>query len=525
MLIASVIVASLSLQVERAAAQQEQESVVARDAASTQVDPSEFALRVLATIDLVLRYHIDPAPRQAMLTEAVRSMFQRARRSTPIGLGRRVSEFDSEEQVFRYLSDAWTGAHPSAIASDEQLQAAAIQGILNCLPEKPPIISPKEAKVQELIRTNRHVGVGIRIGMKKEGDADWPVIISTFPQGPTQRAGGKPGDLILEVDGVSTAGMPLEAVIERLSGEQDSLVTLVVQRDRNSERRTLDVTRDIIAFQSFAGYRRLSDDDWEYQPARGEPIGYLQLLGIRSTTPHELQELATHWESLGIQALVLDLRNMRSLVTSDYQHVVQLADELIGEGQIGFLTESDGLPREFKSGDACLFRDWPVVVLVDHETAGDAELLAAALQDNNRAVIVGDRTHGSAFVHTMLGLPDGIGAVALRTGILSRADGRPLHRDAGSDHDIAVRANATRPPRSSADRIKVQMIAEDPADWGVRPDHSVSLAQDQLRDWTAWRVQQQVGVRPNTPNSPPSDPQLDKALEILRAKLREGADR
>src|SRR5262245_53215097 len=234
--------------------------------ATDKLDAVDFARRILATSDVVLKRHMDPPPRQLMLTDAVRALHQKADRPVPVGLGRIVSDLNSEESMLRFLTESWNTVRSGASASDEELQIAAVEGLLRSLPESPGLIPPKEAKVQEQIRGNRYVGIGVQLAMDKEAGQQLPVIVNPFSRGPARVAGAKPGDRILEIDGVTTEGMTLSAVVDRLRGDQGTSLTLVVQAPEESAKRTLYMTRGVIPFQSFSGYRRVSEDVWDYRP-------------------------------------------------------------------------------------------------------------------------------------------------------------------------------------------------------------------------------------------------------------------
>src|SRR5262249_26690215 len=143
----------------------------------------------------------------------------------------------------------------------------------------------------------------------KEDDEAVPVIINPFPRGPARLAGARPGDTIVEINGASTKGLSLEAVVNRLRGDEGSPVTITVQADRDSRQRTLQMTRGVIPFRSLSGYRRIAEEDWDYRPIPSEPIAYLQVTGILASSLSELRHVAPTLESQGINALVLDLRN------------------------------------------------------------------------------------------------------------------------------------------------------------------------------------------------------------------------
>ena len=176
------------------------------------------------------------------------------------------------------------------------------------------------------------------------------------------------------------------------------------------------------------GVRKRTSGGWDVRLEGPDPIGYLKITEMLGSTPHELRKMAPQLESEGDRALVLDLRGLRS----DSVHTaVLLADSLLESGPIGRVKTARGETTYQADSDAIL-RGWPLAVLVDADTSGAAEWLAAALQDNHRAVIVGSPTMsakinpGPGFVKSTIPVGDGRLSVSLATGSLERGDGRPL---------------------------------------------------------------------------------------------------
>jgi carboxyl-terminal processing protease len=123
----------------------------------------------------------------------------------------------------------------------------------------------------------------------------------------------------------------------------------------------------------------------------------------------------------GHSSLILDLRSVRGTL----HNTVLLADALLDHGTIGQVRTCRDVTK-YEADQDCIFRDWPLAILVDRGTSGEAEWLAAALQDAQRAKIVGELTAGHGFTMTSVLLPEGGGAIMLATGLLERANGKPL---------------------------------------------------------------------------------------------------
>jgi carboxyl-terminal processing protease len=247
-----------------------------------------------------------------------------------------------------------------------------------------------------------------------------------------------------------------------------------------------------------------------------DPIAYLRVREISASTPHELRKLAQELESQGFEALVLDLRGLSS---SDLHSTVLLADTLLSHGRIGQVRLADRVMTYDATEDE-LFHDWPLSVLVNSETAGGAEWLAAALQDNHRAVIVGSRTKsgqpspramqvvnfpGPAEIRSTIPLDDGRSFVSLITGRFERGDGRPLVTPFSRP---GTAANALTGTARQAD-------ARDEA--GVEPDYPIappSLRQGSRPPARGSMFGQDIPVEPS------KDPSLLKAVEVLRGALK-----
>ncbi|MCH7728678.1 MAG: hypothetical protein IH991_19660, partial [Planctomycetes bacterium] len=182
-------------------------------------------------------------------------------------------------------------------------------------------------------------------------------------------------------------------------------------------------------------------------------------------------------------------------------------------GKIGCVFKADGTKQEFQASPDSAFKQWPIVILVNQYTRAEAEFVAAALEDNNRAIIVGQQSAGNGYSRRAVALPDGLGGIMLRTELMTRADGRPLQRPLTPKPSVA---NALLPP----DRHSPPDTAS--GDWGVTPKDGnvVKMSNEQFRKLLAWRNEQQVIGRPSNKQIPaPDDPQLERAMEILKTKI------
>lgn len=468
----------------------------ASDPAATAM-PGDLAPRVMAITDAVLEHHIDPPSRQQMILAGIKAAHEAAGVPAPAGLARRVSALAAPAEITSLLSETWPQRSGNVAAAADAVSLALIEGVLGTVPGGASLLSGKERKVAEQIEGNLYVGIQIALGY--DNTERTPQIQQLFEGGPAQKAGVKQGDRIMEIDGVSTRDRPLAESVDRLRGEEGTTVTIKVLRPGTKDSLSFTLTRARLPRKTITGLRTRGTGEWDFRFEGTEPIGYLRIEEITGSTPHELRTLASRLESQGVQGLILDLRtNGRFAV----HPTILVADALLDGGRIGRIQAAEHVQTYEAEPDA-LFQGWPLVVLVDPRTNGAAEWLAAALQDNHRATIVGAATRGLADVETTVPVGDGTWSIQMVTGRFERADGRPL-----GDPKFHTRPQAG---------LNVQADARSPKDqWGISPDHIVGSAGPPGRSQRPERPRQTALPKEN----PAKDPVIIKAYELLREGLK-----
>ena len=356
-----------------------------------------------------------------MILSGMATMYRAARVPVPDGLDGRASSVTTREQLAALLAEVWPVPLEYGLLAGEQESEAFLGGLLAVVPGHAQLLSAKELKVAEQFQGNRYVGIHVALTTSEEHGQ--PQIRSVLEGGPAQRAGVKEKDLIEEIDGIATRGEALTGSIDRLRGEEGTAVTIRVRRPEDKEARTLTMTRGTLFRRTITGLRERPDKGLDLIVDGTDPIGYLKFNSILASTPHELRQMARRLEAEGARALVLDLRSSGS---AEFHPTVLLADSLLDGGTIGRVRMADRV-MTYRAEPEALFRGWPLAVLVDQSTSGAAEWLAAALQDNGRAVLIGSPTSGYAGgVQTTVPVGDGSSSIRLTTGLLERADGRPI---------------------------------------------------------------------------------------------------
>lgn len=403
-------------------------AVIADEPAPSPLAPqqaSALAKVAVQITDAVLEHHIDPPARQQMLLTGINALYRAADVPQPAGLGRRVSMITTPEQLAALLADVWPKPAAKGRSSDE-LESAFRDGLLQSVAGDAELISAKERKVAEQFEGNRYVGIHVALAF--DGTEKRPRFHQVFEGGPADKAGVKKDDIIEQIDGVDTKNEKLRDSVERLRGEEGTVVTITVRHPQGGPLRKLAITRGQLPRTTVHGVRKRSTGECDVRIDGPDAIGYLRISDMFASTPHELRKLARQMESEGIRSVVLDLRRLDG---TSLHPAVMVADCLLGGGTIGRVRSAQREVTYEADSDAVL-RGLPMVVLVDRFTMGTGAWLAAALEDNHRAILVdGARARGksgyaNAVIQSSVPVGDGAMFLTLVTGQLMRANGRSL---------------------------------------------------------------------------------------------------
>jgi len=469
--------------------------------------PPDLARRIGEITDAVLEHHIDPPARQQMILGGIKALYNAAGLPVPPGLSHRVSSISNSEQLASFLADIWPKSTAKSVAATK-LEEVLFNGLLAGVPGGARLISAKDRKVEEQFKGNRYVGIHIALGMDDQEKR--PQMMQVYEGGPADRAGARPEDLIEQINGVDTKGMELRDAVDRLRGDEGTDVTIKVRQPKEPKSRTMKITRGQLPHPTISGVRKRPSGGWDVRLAGPDPIAYLRITEIAASTPHELRKLARQLESQGNWGLVLDLRGLGG---TSLHEAVLLADSLLAGGVIGRVQTAQ---REvtYRADSDALFRSSPIAVLVNRNTSGTAEWLAAALQDRHRAIIVGTPTFSATNttfagamqltdLRSMVTIGDGSWSIELTTGRLQRGDGRPI----SGEERVGQAGDLVFPPRPlDLDKIKT----------GVKPDHLVGGKWNDATRGVPPRFQPSPNQEPSTAN----DEILQEAARLLRESLQ-----
>ncbi len=304
---------------------------------------------------------------------------------------------------------------------DEQLAVGAINGMLHELDPYSEYIPAESLDEFQKLTSGSYEGIGTAIDME-EG---YITIISPFEDSPAYKAGVLPGDKILEVNGRSTKGWTATQAVQELTGPAGTSVVLKVLH-QNGTQETITIERGKIHVPSIRGWRRAGQNGgWDYLLDASAQIGYIRITQFTGDTATEMDKIITQLREDGMKGMLLDLRANPGGIMST---AIAIADRFLDEGVI-VSTQGDKFETQISRATyPGTYPHFPLVVLVDQGSASASEIVAGALQDHGRAVIVGKRSWGKGSVQQIFHLPESGAAVKLTTNYYYLPNGRCVHR-------------------------------------------------------------------------------------------------
>jgi carboxyl-terminal processing protease len=276
----------------------------------------------------------------------------------------------------------------------DELIYGAIRGMMSTLDPHSTFMDPEEYRILTSDTQGRFGGIGVEIAVQD----GWLTVLSVFEHGPAARAGLEPGDRFLSIEGRDARDMRIEEAVRRMRGEPGTTVRVHIRREGRPDALDVTLTREIIQVRAVEA-RLLADR-----------TVYIRLKAFQESTTRELRdaldEAVTKAEDAdGVRGVLLDLRdNAGGLL----DQAVLVADEFLSEGVIVSTKGRGGrLLSEATAHRRGTRPPWPMVVLVNGYSASAAEIVAGALRDHGRAVVIGTRTFGKGSVQNIIELPDG----------------------------------------------------------------------------------------------------------------------
>jgi carboxyl-terminal processing protease len=275
---------------------------------------------------------------------------------------------------------------------NKKLVDGAIKGLLKTLDPHTSYMPPEVYKEMQVETEGQFGGLGIEITVRD----DQLIVVSPIEDTPAFRAGLKAGDRILKIDGEVTKDLTLLDAVRKMRGLKGTSVTVTIMREDFEAPKDFTITRDVIKIRSVT-HRKLD-----------EGLGYVRLRNFHKTTADELEEALRDLEEQKINGLVLDLRNNPGGLLNQ---AVEIVDKFVGKDQLIVYTQGRvrNQNMRFSSKGDRPHLDYPMVILVNGGSASASEIVAGALQDHGRAIVLGTQTFGKGSVQTIIPLSDGSG--------------------------------------------------------------------------------------------------------------------
>ena len=333
---------------------------------------------------------------------------------TGVSAASSTDDVDSSIRTFSWVYNLVEENFAEPLDPDKAIYKGAIPGMLRTLDPHSSFFDPKDYQLLREDQKGHYFGVGMRVG----GRNNKTLVMEIFPGAPAYRAGLRPGDVIAEVNGKSTEGLSTTEVADLLKGPRGTEVKVSVMRQGHEQPLQFLITRDAIS-------RKSVPDAYWLRPG----VAYLQITQFNENTSDEVDQNLKRLGENNIRGLILDLRaNPGGLLNEG----VAVADRFLKKGQT--IVRHRGrasAERPYVARQGNHGHDYPVIVLVNRYSASAAEIVAGALQDHDRAWILGENTFGKGLVQTVYPLAENSG-LALTTAKYYTPSGRLIQRDYSS---------------------------------------------------------------------------------------------
>lgn len=376
----------------------------------------------------------------------------------------------------------------------QKLFEGAMEGLMSRLDDYSAYISPDTLVEFQQTLDQEFGGVGIQILL--DPDTKQLTVANPLVGSPAYEAGIRAGDRILRIDGESTQGLSLEDAAHRMRGKPGEAVTLTVLHPDETESVEIEIVRAVIQEDSVLGDTRNADGSWNYFLEGHDKIAYVRINTFGEKTAEELRTVLRDLSKEGLRKLIIDLRNNPGGLLMS---AIEVCDLFIDSGVIVTTRGRDGeIRRGIEATGEGPYLDLPIAILVNQYSASASEIVAACLQDHDRAVVVGERTYGKGTVQEIIELEGAQGAIKLTTSSYWRPSGRNIHRTTDAAEN-------------------------DP--WGVSPDpgYEVKMDEEALAKLVRWRLGRDVYRSVNGSDAPDqqgleADAQLMRAIESFERR-------
>lgn len=375
--------------------------------------------------------------------------------------------------------------------TDDRLVDGAIRGMMLQLDPYSGYITADDLPEFERRSAGDYVGLGIEIGVV-DGR---PVVIAPVEGSPAALAGVMAGDVIVGVHGNDVEGLSVFDLKRRLTGDDQTPVRMRVQSADSHQPRDIVIVPGPVNIQTVRGFRRQDDGHWDYLIDPDQGIGYVRISSFYENTTVALGEALHELRARGAKALILDLRFNPG---GRLEQAVSVSDYFLTSGLVVSTVTRRHAVKDYHAAAQETDCDWKMAVLVNGGSASASEIVAGAMQDHQRAVVIGERTFGKGSVQHLVRLQSNAAAIKLTTAFYHLPGGRIIHRN----HE----------------NLQSQS-------WGIRPEVVITLSNEEKAAVQKSRHSLDF-AHPSTDRAVDDggreiarDRQLDMALRILSEQL------
>lgn len=479
----------------------------------SRADAETFAKRVMRVVRYVQEEYVKPVSHSDLVTAAIKGMYRSCEEKIPREVQQRMEKLrDNERELQTLLADV-----RQQLGNREELKGSksldvALNWMLHTLDQHSSYIDPETLDKVRIQLEQEFIGVGIRI----EPDFQRDLVRITTPilGSPAYKAGMLAGDHILSITNfvdkegrpmaepkvVDAKGMSTSAVVDTILGKRGTKVRLTIERQEADGPRQFDfdLVRNVVSVETVLGVKRNEDDSWDYYLDKANKIAYVRMTQFALNTERDLKRVFRDHLKSGINGLILDLRfNPGGYLKS----AVEIADLLIDDGVIVTVRPRDSSQVQvYRGRHAGSLLQFPIVVLINGGSASASEILSACIQDQERGIVMGERSFGKGSVQNVhpMNLGEGVSQLKLTIATFWRPNGKNLNRFPNS---------------------------KDEEDWGVSPlpEHTIPLTPTELRELRELIRDHENIPRRDLPNADKelTDKQLTAALELLRKQIGE----
>ena len=379
----------------------------------------------------------------------------------------------------------------------KELIEGAIRGMISNLDPHSSYMPERAFKEMNMDIKGEFQGVGIQIGVKNQQ----LMVIAPIEDTPAFRAGLAAGDKIIKINDEWTKDMTIEQAVDKMRGPKGTQVRLLIIREGWDKPKEFKITRDVIKVQSVKS--KMLDNE----------IGYLKIIQFQGQTGQEVEKALKGLESKGMKKLILDMRNNPGGILDasvDVSSMFLPKDKLVVYLQGRQASDR----RDYLTSGSLTTRDYPMVVLVNTGSASASEIVAGALQDSKRAVIVGTQSFGKGSVQTVFPLEGG-GGIRLTTAKYYTPSGRSI-QNVGITPDIEVKLPTVKEPKDG-ESVHV-VVREKDLERHLKNDTvKEEKKKKELKKEPA--VEEEFSME-MVPKDEKEDIQIQKAIEVLKQALK-----